>query len=79
MKKIILGVVVFLGFAGLVYTATMRHLNFHRTISLVGASHRIVVVANPTAITGGVIIVDETYTLVGGTSTIHTSISVMVE
>lgn len=80
MKKaiMILSILLIAGIIGVIF-ATMKFLNYHNRVELSGASHRIVVVVDPTSVTGGTKIIDETYSLSGSSSTIMVSVNVEVQ
>ena len=82
MKKIIKVSLIMLSIilAGIIFSQYLtRTINFHNRVQLSGTSHRIVVVANPSNISGGTIILDETFSMSGSSTTINASIFVEIE
>jgi uncharacterized protein YxeA len=81
MKKILLGaIIVCVIIVGVVFSQLLiKTINYNNRVELNGASHRIVVVIDPTSVSGGTKIIDETYTLTGSSSTINASIFIEVK
>jgi len=81
MKKILLGTIIICAIiVGIVFSQLfMKTINYNNRVELNGSSHRIVVVVDPTSVSGGTKIIDETYSLTGSSSTINASIFIEVK
>lgn len=79
MKKTIILLTLLIAGIICVIFAAMKHLSYNNRVELSGASHRIVVVVDPTNVSGGTKIIDETYSLSGSSSTIMVSVNVEVQ
>ena len=58
---------------------TSKNLNYFAQIDISKTNHRVVVVIDPVKIEGGTVILDETYSLTGSTSTINASVNINVK
>jgi uncharacterized protein YxeA len=81
MKKILLGaIIICVIIVGVVFSQMLiKTINYNNRVDIDGASHIIVVVVDPTSVSGGTKIIDETYSLTGSSSTINASIFVEVK
>jgi len=81
MKKILLGAIIICSIiVGVIFSQLLvKTINYNNRVELNGASHRIVVVVDPTSVSGGTKIIDETYSLTGSSSTINASIFIEVK
>lgn len=54
-------------------------LHFSNRVKLNGTNHRIVVVVNPSTVSGGVVVLDKTFNVSGSSTTINASIVCEIE
>ena len=78
MKKFILIGIAIVAIISLLY-ATIKNVSYHNDVEISGGSHRIVVVVDPKSISGGTVVIDETYSLSGTKSRIFASVNIQVE
>jgi len=81
MKKILLRtIIICILIVGLVFSQLLvKTINYNNRVNINGSSHRIVVVVDPTSVSGGTKLIDETYSLSGSSSTINASIFIEVK
>ena len=79
-KFFIISLIGLIGLITIVFAQVVtKDLHYGCLLAAKAANHRIVVVMDPVGISGGKILLDESYVLNGSTSNIHVNISIGVE